>query len=57
MISKGSKQNFNNKSVSGLGSMNTCNTTSNYNNADRTDETECESLLEKDIQVTTLNNN
>ena len=54
MISKGSKPTFCAKQSSvNLGSMNAapgCNSNS-YTYSDRADEAECESLLEKDIQV------
>lgn len=53
MLSKGSKQKYSHKPSTGFGSINTSvnNSSCNYNYSDRVDDAECESLLEKDIQV------
>lgn len=50
MLNKGSKPTFNAKHSVNLGSS-FSNNANCYNYTDRQDETECESLLEKDIQV------
>lgn len=50
MLNKSSKPTFNAKHSVNLGSSYS-NNANCYNYTDRQDETECESLLEKDIQV------
>ncbi|XP_069112828.1 metabotropic glycine receptor-like [Argopecten irradians] len=50
MISKSSKNHLNSNKPSSTLNTSVCNSSCNYNYSDKGDETECESLLEKDIQ-------